>query len=63
MKSWGWKVRRVEMSAGKDSAAALRPLSAFAGRSCTVKLRWGNALASAIAALPVDPPTWKWQID
>ena len=61
VKSWAWKVRRDATSAGSDSAAALRPLSAFAGRSCTTKVRWGNALASVIAAPPVDPPTWTGQ--
>ena len=57
VKSCAWKVRRDATSAGNDSAAALRPLSALAGRSCTTKVRWGNSLASAIAAPPVDP-TW-----
>ena len=63
VKSWAWKVRRDATSAGNDSAAALRPRSTLAGRSWTTKVRWGNAVASAIAAPPIDPPTWSRRLD
>lgn len=54
-KSCATKDMRLLRSAGND---ALLALAMTIGRSCTVKVRLGNAWASAMDAWPVEPPTW-----